>query len=535
MPFVHSAFNLRIHRIALVLLALAALVGADRAWSAVTSVRAPRPQFSPNGDAVRDTLPVFWNLTTPAERVTIEVRRAATPEAQPAFRTYELIAPPAGADSLVWDGRDSSGIVMPDGFYNVRVAEWDVGPDTVLTKGSAGVELDNTPPPPPRFVPLFNDSVTTVPSFTFSGVVPGGGVSAVLLADGVFHHAISLALGDSTFSFTETLVPGTVAYSLQSQDRAGNQSAISFASFVTYLNAADVTEFRALPTRFSPNGDGVHDSLRITFRTDAQTTRLQVQIRKPLPGASTLADSLPYVRLYDAPADTGAHAFTWAGLDSTGAPAPGGGYFVYVSAESTTVGGAPAIGRPRTIRVELDLTAPSPPTLTEALPARTGHQLQRLVGFVTGGDSVRVYRNGTRILQGPGEFNLALNLLQGSNTIVLEGVDVAGNVGPASGPYVVVYSELAGFHAPERFRAADVFEVNLSTSPSAVRIELFSLDGRMLRVLESTSSNPNQELAWDLLDESGKTVGDGPVIARLTVTYTNGRVDQTKAAVVVAK
>ena len=77
--------------------------------------------------------------------------------------------------------------------------------------------------------------------------------------------------------------------------------------------------------------------------------------------------------------------------------------------------------------------------------------------------------------------------------------------------------------------------MNLASAPREVRIELWALDGRKLRTLVSSSSNTSQELAWNLLDDVGKEVGDGPVIARLTITYNNGQVDQTKAAVVVAK
>jgi hypothetical protein len=304
---------------------------------------------------------------------------------------------------------------------------------------------------------------------------------------------------------------------------------------VTYRNTADVLEFRAQPSRFSPNADGVLDSLAVSLRLDAATTRLEVQIRKAVPAGSTTADSVPYVRLFDGPAAAGAYAFTWTGLDSTGAPAPQGTYFAFARAESSTVSGAPAIGRPRTLRVELDLAAPSPPQLSEPFPDRTTHSVLHVVGLVSGGDSVRVYRNGARVAQGPANFDLVITLVRGSNSILLEGVDAAGNVSAPAGPFVVVYDELAGFHAPERFRSGDVFEVNLASTPREVRIELFAMDGRKLRTLVSTSSNTSQELVWNLLDDLGRTVGDGPVIARLTVTYNSGKVDQTKAAVVVAK
>ena len=533
MSFCSSASIPRFPRIALVLVALAALAGADRAWAAVTSVRAPHNSFSPNADGVRDSAVVTWTLSADAESVNVEVRRAGEADVVHPLRTFALGPRPAGPDSIAWDGRNDGGVLQPDLLYSLRVVEKNTA-GQVLSSGSATIVLDTTPPSLPRFDPDF-DGFDTTDSILAIGGIAAGAEFVVVMDNGLPRDTITIAGGDSVFTGTIRLSEGLNALALRSEDRAGNASPLSVASNATYRNTATVSDFRALPSRFSPNGDGVHDSILVSLRLDAATTRLEAQIRKSEPPGSATADSVPFVRLYDGPAAAGAHEFAWLGLDSTGAPAPQGTYFVFVRAESSTVAGDPAIGRPRTLRVELDLAAPSPPVLTETLPSRSTHSVAHLVGFVTGGDSVRVYRNGARVAQGPANFDLVVTMQRGSNSFTLEGVDAAGNVSAPAGPFVVIYDELAGFHAPERFRSGDVFEVNLASSPREIRIELFATDGRKHRTLVSTSSNTSQELAWNLLDELGRTVGDGPVIARLTVTYANGRVDQTKAAVVVAK
>jgi flagellar hook assembly protein FlgD len=534
MPFVSSSSNSRFHRIALVIAVFAALAGAGGAWAAVTSVRAPRPVFSPNGDGVRDSVLVQWTLTAPAESVLVEVHPPFDALFKISLRTFRLGPRPAGRDSVIWDGRGDDGTLLPDSLYNVRVVEKAL-PDTILSFGVVAVELDVTPPQVPSFDPAIDNLDTTDSTLSLAGIAQGRALFVVLYEGGVPRDTLPVAPGDTTFSTVVTLAEGSTTFALRSEDPAGNTSALSLASTVTYRNTAEVSDFRVTPSRFSPDGDGVLDTLHTSLRLDAATTRLEVQIRKTQTASSTLADSVPFVRLFDGPAAAGAYAFAWDGRDSTGAIAPQGGYFVFVSAESATVAGLPAAGRPRTIRVELDLTPPLAPVLNPPLPSFTSHSVIHLVGVVSGGDSVRVYRNGARIAQGPSNFDLVATLSRGTNSFVLEGVDAAGNVSAPAGPFVVTYDEVAGFHAPERFRRGDVFEVNLASAPREIRIDLYALDGRKLRSIGSTSTNPSQELAWNLLDDSGNEVGDGPVIARLIVSYANGRVDRTKAAIVVAK
>jgi NAD-dependent deacetylase len=82
----------------------------------------------------------------------------------------------------------------------------------------------------------------------------------------------------------------------------------------------------------------------------------------------------------------------------------------------------------------------------------------------------------------------------------------------------VVTQNIDNLHQDSGIAAADVVELHGNTTYATC------LD-----------CNARYELPWDLNDESGHGVGDGPYLARLTVTYADGSVQETKGAVVVVK
>ena len=126
-------------------------------------------------------------------------------------------------------------------------------------------------------------------------------------------------------------------------------------------------------------------------------------------------------------------------------------------------------------------------------------------------------------------------LTLGTNTFTFEATEFSGNRSPQSAPVDVVYEEPLGFHAPERFTAADVFDVNLAKTGRVVRIDLFELGGRRVRTLVANVVAQRYELPWNLLDDHGRTLGDGPYVAHVTVEYADGTSETAKGAVVVAK
>jgi flagellar hook assembly protein FlgD len=509
-------------------------LGVPDADASVVSARVSRTYFSPNGDGVFDTVTLTWTGSGALVHVLVEVRRADQTTGQPALRTLDLGSRTAGADSAIWDGRDDGGTVVPDAQYLLRVVERDAS-NALVSESVASTTLDVTPPADPRFEGLGGPDVTS-PDFALTGYAPFAD-SLSILQNGSLLLRIPIAAPDSAFVRLVDLVEGANDFALQSTDRAGNRSNLTAAVTITYRNTADVILPRALPTTFSPNGDGILDSTRIVFDIDAATTRLEVQVRRAQPpSGTTLADTAAYVRLYDAPASAGGHDFIWQGNDSTGLAAPEASYFFFVRAESSTVAGQPAPGTPHTVRVVLDRTPPVSPVPSPLPPSRTSRPTITLTGTAAGADTVIVTREGQVLGRSGGPtFTLVPTLRLGSNPLLLVAADRAGNRSTPAGPYVVTYEEAIGFHAPERFRANDVFELNLPSPGRGVRIDLYTLDGRRVRTLTASQSSANYELPWNLLDDSGREVGDGPYVARLTVTFADGTSQQQAGAVVVTR
>ena len=130
---------------------------------------------------------------------------------------------------------------------------------------------------------------------------------------------------------------------------------------------------------------------------------------------------------------------------------------------------------------------------------------------------------------------MTVPLVIGANTLTFDAAERSGNRSARGSAVTIQYEEPLGLHAPERFRAGDVFDVNVAQTARSVRIDLYELGGRRVRTLLATSAAQRYELAWNLLDDAGVGVGNGPYIARVTVSYDDGTTETRSGAVVVAK
>jgi flagellar hook assembly protein FlgD len=523
--------------LALLALPLLLLAAPRAARAEIVGVRATPTVISPNGDGVRDVVVFHWAVSTnPAQLVRYTITRSPS-----GFIGVgdTLGARPVGADSLVWNGTDSLGAVVPDGLYAMKVEE--VAPDSsILSSGITVVRIDNTAPVVPSFdVP---DTVVTVAPFTVSGIAADAD-TVILFRDGVRADTVTTSGTPLRFSFPLTLLAGHNRFSVQAIDVAGNLSPQTTDLDVLYAEGPDVGLPKATAF-FSPNGDGVSDTTKVTFTLDAPTTELTVRIRRGLAPSPTGPDNTePVAVLYDAPAAAGTYVFPWDGRDSTGTIAPDGSYLFAVHAESLSAEGAPI---PATVTryapVRLDTTAPPAPVIDPAPPASVIRSSLELAIRVVESDSVRIFRNGILVTSeavgtpsGTRTLHVPVTLVSGPNTFAVQALDFAGNVS-ALGPSVTVrFDTPIGFHAPERFKTGDAFSVNLGSSARSVAIELFTLRGDPVRQLASTATATHYELPWDLKDTAGAFVGDGPYVARLRVVYSSGTTTETRAAIVVVK
>lgn len=90
--------------------------------------------ISPNSDGVQDALTVSYELRAPLS-FTVNVSNAIGTMS----RTEQLTQTSAGTYQWIWDGRDQSGALMPDGDYRVRLYDRsvDVVVDTIYPQLSA--------------------------------------------------------------------------------------------------------------------------------------------------------------------------------------------------------------------------------------------------------------------------------------------------------------------------------------------------------------------------------------------------------------
>src|SRR5262249_27365154 len=110
------------------------------------------PEFiSPNGDGVQDTLLVSYSVASPT---TAEFRIVSASGA--VVRHFTRVHTTAGDSSFTLDGRDDSGLAVPDGGYAVQFGSIvlpvtvDTVPPTVLLKHTEASLLLYTTPPPIR-------------------------------------------------------------------------------------------------------------------------------------------------------------------------------------------------------------------------------------------------------------------------------------------------------------------------------------------------------------------------------------------------
>jgi len=527
--------------IVLIALAFLATAQARPAGAVVLDVHARPNAFSPNGDGVRDSTTILWTLAESTACVRLTITGSGT--GGKLVRRYFLGPRPAGTDSLVWDGTDSTGVRVPDRLYGLLVEQLEDSckAPPLVPFGQATVLLDVTPPPVP--VIAHGDSLVSRGTFKLQGFASFAD-SVVLFRNGARIDTVVTIAPDTTFSFDVALALGDNRFSVQSWDRTGNLSQQSTDVNVFFLNAPDISAVSAVPTTFSPNGDGRADSTRIQLTLDVPTTRLVVEARRGVAPPTGLPDATAPVKLlYDGPAPAGAQFYPWDGTDSTETITTDGEYVLLAYAESLSVNGTPIPGVRRSyVRVVLDTTPPPAPFIAPPPPAHSLRTQVVLEVTLSESDSLRIFRDGALVRIDPVSVSLtprvsthSFPLHSGTNLVTLQAVDAGGNVSAFGGPYTIIFDTPLGFHAPEKFGAGDVFGVNLESPANSVVIELFTLRGTPVRQLTASGSATHYELPWDLKDAVGNVVGDGPYMVRLRVGYANGSGQETKGAIVVVK
>ena len=119
------------------------------------------------------------------------------------------------------------------------------------------------------------------------------------------------------------------------------------------------------------------------------------------------------------------------------------------------------------------------------------------------------------------------SLSPGSHVIRVKAWDVVNNSNEADLPFVVADDEelrldhVLNYPNPFTTRTSFWFEHNKPGQDLMVRLQVFTLTGRVIKMMQktiNTSGNRSMELEWDGRDEFGDRVGRGVYLYRLTVT-----------------
>ncbi len=194
---------------------LVLLFPVDWVRSPNVTISAEYDAISPNGDGDLDTIPVMYSLSEDAT-VSVDLLDGSRSVVR---HLVEEEPQAAGQHTVVWDGLDRLGQVLPDGAYYVRVSA-----QATVQKSSSSVQVAvDTEPPIIRLANLTED-------------IQVGAEENELVIEGVTDPDATVWLSDRTqplevtedgsFSVPYTLREGVNRIELTAVDDAGNQASI---------------------------------------------------------------------------------------------------------------------------------------------------------------------------------------------------------------------------------------------------------------------------------------------------------------------
>lgn len=485
------------------------------------------PSISPNGDGVKDFLSVSMIVASDIDTLAVTIEDAATSQVyDTVFFSSPLIA---GEYSAMWDGTDSLGTPLPEGEYTLRLREALSGTAEEVTRT---VIIDITSPvitidriEPGTFSPGYPDTTADVEVYYIvSGFEEGAGA----------HAMITGPSGGGTFIPLD--VTGDGESSLEWKPGAGSDAGL----YTIELTIEDEA------------GNSTSDSGVVEIDTDGPVVSITTEVGDQVQHAPVVYQGYCHDR--SGVLDTSL-AFSWASYDASGewsekdypqsdttwvswwqsdtlfwlAAVPDSAvdgnevdendYTLKVSAEDS-------YGQKTTAKLDftVDRTPPDIPyivkppgrviepslslTLTYDAPDTDSLVIYRRHESVT--DSVRVLDDKL--------FHKA-QLEPGVNEIWVRAIDRAGNTSGNSNLVTVTYAVEDGVTFPEVFRGPDVIQIITTDMATSVEIDLYDLGGERVRRIVEDGPGTSFEIEWDLTNDSGDAVRNGPLLMVLRIRY----------------
>jgi len=312
---------------------------------AISSVTAVPQRFSPNASfGVDDFTTINYGLSQNAN-VTIKVLNSASS----LVRSLISLSPrTAGTNGEIWDGRNDSGVLSPNGTYTFTIDA--VGGSGSAVQQSSTVVIDNGPPPsisgvqalPYSFSPAVSIGTDDTATLNYTLSLPADVTvrifnSSGTLVRGLITSAPKLAgpNGDvwDGANNSGSLMPNGI-YTFTVDASTGSGAAVQKSSTVVIDNGPPptITLVQASPAIFSPNASpGSQDATAIGY-TLSQAANATVRIFNS--GGTLVRDLVTF-----SPRSAGSNSESWDGRDNLSQFVADGAYSFTIDA-SSGAGGA---------------------------------------------------------------------------------------------------------------------------------------------------------------------------------------------------
>jgi flagellar hook assembly protein FlgD/outer membrane protein OmpA-like peptidoglycan-associated protein len=453
-------------------------------------------------------------------------------------------------ESIRWDGTSDAGTVVPDGTYTYVVEAWDDNGNTG-TSATGTVVVDNTPPSITLSTPYLIFSPNGDGNKDTLDVQQNGSVEdrwTGVFADVAGTPVASFAWDKQTLApwawngknEQGTRVPdGVYSYRVTATDRAGNGASAQIDNVIVDTQETPI-QLTIDQSFFSPNGDGVKDTVTFGFKVPVLTgiERWQLVITDANKAARrTISGTLSI------PASA-----VWDGKDDAGALLPEGAYVTDLAIFYVN-GNNPKAQSPA---ITIDVTAPSAAAKAdEAVFSPNGDGSKDAVTFFQETSDELFWtgslKDGTgrevRSFVWRGRADDRFNwdgrdaegklLADGAYTYALSSTDRAGNTVTSTSvgvridteaTPVIVATDVAVFSpngdgVKDRIRFLPNLRVTAGVDAWSFRVR--DEAGGTVRTFTGRNAAPG-EVSWDGIDDAGKKAKDGRYAVELEVTYANG-------------
>ncbi|MBI5196648.1 MAG: right-handed parallel beta-helix repeat-containing protein, partial [Nitrospirae bacterium] len=388
------------------------------------------PYFSPNEDGSKDTTTI-GALMNYSSNWTVDIKNSGG-------TVIRTLAGIGTSISAIWDGKDTAGVVQPEGEYSYTITAIEITSGTTTTKESASnITIDLTPPIAQITYPIADQEVYETVTITgtasdanneYHNLYYGTGTnpsSYTLIAS----FTVNVTNGILWPWNTHTLTNGIYILKLLVMDKAGNNVAVLIPVTV---NNADVSNFAA-SVSFNPSSN---QSSAIGY-TLARGGSVTIRVGTYAASFRTLIENVKR--------PAGENTDYWDGRNSLGDLLPAGSYLITIN--SATDPEPMPVTAPR-IKDPLSTPTRFDPTTTTGTTISYNISKDSMV-------TVSIYDYDNNLIR-----NVATNIsqLQGNNFVIWDGKNNNGNyVYPGAYIFKLIAADSDGVIGPEIAGAAQVY------------------------------------------------------------------------------